>query len=509
MRKVKFEEVATRVNTREDKDNTSLLYYVGGDHIESREMVVHNRGLIEGSTIGPMFYYGFKKGDILLVSRNPHLRKAAVVNFDGICSEKTFVIGTKDEKVLLQRYLAVVVQTDSFWDYCEEHKSGGVNFFVNWSTLAKYEFELPDIEEQRIISDKVWAAYEVKESYRKLISATNEMVKSRFIEEFQGKGYQSQKLSSIAQVVTGSTPSRSVSDYWLNGTHPWVSAQDMSDKFVDASAELVSDLGMATCKLIPAGSLLYVCRGSIGVMSINRIDCATNQSICSAICDVSICKTEYLYYWLLYHEDEINSLGEGTSFKSLSQKTFASLEIQIPPIEEQLRFIEITRQADKSKFNGFKSRFFEQFADLPFDHKWKDVLTIINGKAYGEEYKVSGTYPICGSGGIMGYGEKKLCNRDSIILGRKGNIDKPIYMSEDYWIVDTAFCLSPNTELIHPVYLYHWCKQFDFQKLNKQAVLPSLTRTDLEQIDIQVPEMVEQLAFVAIVRQADKSKYLN
>ena len=158
------------------------------------------------------------------------------------------------------------------------------------------------------------------------------------------------------------------------------------------------------------------------------------------------------------------------------------------------------------RFNH-SSRFFFQFADLPFDHKWKDVLTIINGKAYGEEYKVSGTYPICGSGGIMGYGEKKMCDRDSIILGRKGNIDKPIYMSEDYWIVDTAFCLSPNTELIHPVYLYYWCKQFDFQKLNKQAVLPSLTRSDLEQIDIQVPEMAEQLAFVEIVHQVDKSKF--
>ena len=154
------------------------------------------------------------------------------------------------------------------------------------------------------------------------------------------------------------------------------------------------------------------------------------------------------------------------------------------------------------------SRFFAQFADLPFDHKWKDVLTIINGKAYGDEYNASGTYPICGSGGIMGYGEKKMCNHDSIILGRKGNIDKPIYMSEDYWIVDTAFCLSPNTELIHPIYLYHWCKQFDFQKLNKQAVLPSLTRSDLEQIDIQVPEMAEQLAFVEIVRQVDKSKFI-
>ena len=153
------------------------------------------------------------------------------------------------------------------------------------------------------------------------------------------------------------------------------------------------------------------------------------------------------------------------------------------------------------------SRFFSQFAKLPFDHKWKDVLTIINGKAYGEDYKDAGTYPICGSGGIMGYGEKKMCHHDTIILGRKGNIDKPIYMTEDYWIVDTAFCLSADTELIHPVYLYYWCKQFDFQKLNKQAVLPSLTRSDLEQIDIQVPNMAEQLAFVEVVQQADKSKF--
>lgn len=193
----------------------------------------------------------------------------------------------------------------------------------------------------------------------------------------------------------------------------------------------------------------------------------------------------------------------------IKKDDFLSMPLNLPEKRIQERYFAFFQQADKSKFSDFKSRFFSQFADLPFDHKWKDVLTIINGKAYGEDYKVSGTYPICGSGGIMGYGEKKMCDRDSIILGRKGNIDKPIYMSEDYWIVDTAFCLSPNTELIHPVYLYYWCKQFDFQKLNKQAVLPSLTRSDLEQIDIQVPEMAEQLAFAEIVHQVDKSKYLN
>ena len=154
-----------------------------------------------------------------------------------------------------------------------------------------------------------------------------------------------------------------------------------------------------------------------------------------------------------------------------------------------------------------KSRFFAQFDLLPKDYKWKDVLTIINGKAYGEEYQGVGKYPICGSAGVMGYGNKKLCEHDTIILGRKGNIDKPIYMNEDYWIVDTAFCLLPKRDIIHPVYLYYWCKQFDFQKLNKQAVLPSLTRSDLEQIEIQVPKMEDQMMFVEVVQQADKSKF--
>lgn len=218
---------------------------------------------------------------------------------------------------------------------------------------------------------------------------------------------------------------------------------------------------------------------------------------------------EFISFAINMQKEQLIRRVTGSVVRHLSAKNLASVIIPVPSLEDQVAFVKIIRQADKSKFISFKSRFFSQFGELPFDHKWKDVLTIINGKAYGEEYKDSGPYPICGSGGIMGYGEKKMCDRNTIILGRKGNIDKPIYMTEDYWIVDTAFCLCANTELVHPLYLYYWCKQFDFQKLNKQAVLPSLTRSDLEQIDIQVPEMTEQLAFVEIVRQADKSKYLN
>lgn len=147
------------------------------------------------------------------------------------------------------------------------------------------------------------------------------------------------------------------------------------------------------------------------------------------------------------------------------------------------------------------------FSKYPSETPWHKLLTIINGKVYPEEYNDIGTYPICGSAGVMYYGEKKLCDANTIILGRKGNINRPIYMESDYWIVDTAFCLDVNKSILHPKYFYYWCCQYDFTKLNKQGVLPSLTRKDLEKIEMSVPPMAEQKKFVSIAEQADKSKF--
>ena len=159
MKIVKLGDVASRLNIKVDQSNTNLEYYIGGEHIESREFMIHNRALIKGSTIGYQFQFGFRKGDILFMTKNPHLRKASMVDFNGLCSIATFVIHSNDETVLLQDYLLIEMQTDRVWQYCEDHKSGGVNYFINWGTLAAYEFPLPDLNTQKSVSVKAWAAY--------------------------------------------------------------------------------------------------------------------------------------------------------------------------------------------------------------------------------------------------------------------------------------------------------------------------------------------------------------
>lgn len=184
MTKVKLKDVIKRAQTKVDKDNTNLLYYVGGEHIDSENIRVQKRGLIAGSTIGPMFYYGFKAGDFLLVSRNPHLKKAGLVDFDGICSEKTFVLETSDKKKLLPEFLPFILQNERFWGYAFQHRHGSTNTFINWSTLSNYEFDLPDLETQRKLATVLWSINDTIESYKNLVSATDELVKSQFIELF-------------------------------------------------------------------------------------------------------------------------------------------------------------------------------------------------------------------------------------------------------------------------------------------------------------------------------------
>ena len=153
------------------------------------------------------------------------------------------------------------------------------------------------------------------------------------------------------------------------------------------------------------------------------------------------------------------------------------------------------------------SQFIEMFKGDYQTEKWEDCLSITNGKKYDGDYQEYGSFPICGSGGIMGYGESKFCDKDTVILGRKGNINSPIYMKNDYWIVDTAFSLAVDRQKLQPKYFYFWCKRFDFTKYNKQGVLPSLTKNDLQKIEIPIPPMELQTSFVVMLEQADKSEF--
>ena len=357
MKTVKFSDVVTRANTKEDRFNTDKIYYVGGEHIDSNEMKIEKRGIIAGSTIGPMFYCGFKSGDILFVTRNPHLRKCGVVDFDGICSEKTFVLETKNRDILLQEYLAIVMQSDDFWNYCEENKSGGVNYFLNWSTLAEYEFYLPSLAEQKVLAEKLWAAYEVKQSYLKMIAATEEMVKAKFVEMFGDQNindrcWDESIVKDEFSLSMGKTPSRNNPSYWESGTNKWVSISDMATygRYTGGTQELITDKAVAESgiKMVPHGTIIMSFKLSIGRTAVTSEDIYTNEAI-MAFCDVNEKKFNKTFlYFLIANKNWLLNAKQAVKGQTLNKESIGNAKIIVPPVELQEHFASIYNQADKS-----------------------------------------------------------------------------------------------------------------------------------------------------------------
>ena len=121
-----------------------------------------------------------------------------------------------------------------------------------------------------------------------------------------------------------------------------------------------------------------------------------------------------------------------------------------------------------------------------------DILEIKNGKNQKMVENPNGQYPIYGSGGLMGRADDYLCKANTVVIGRKGSINNPIFVEEPFWNVDTAFGLVADENQIMPKYLYYFCKSFNFERLNKAVTIPSLTKSDLLKIKIDIPNLIDQ-----------------
>ncbi len=366
MERVKLSNVIVRANTKVDKDNTDLIYYVGGEHFESGSITVEQKGTIAGSTIGPMFYYGFKAGQFLLVSRNPHLKKAGVVDFDGICSEKTFVLETADKSLLLPEYLPFVLQNDRFWKYAIEHKHGSTNFFINWATLANYEFDLPSIEEQKRLAAIAWAAHRLKKEYKKLIEATDAFVKSQFIEMF---GDPVKNTMEWPTMTLAHATEAIVSGQCINGDagtlHPGQKAvlkvSAVTYGFFDANEyKVIRDPNHITKGIYPKkGDLLFSranTREYVGATALIEQDYPNlmlPDKLWKLVFKPQI-NPVFAKQFLSHPEVRkvLSSMATGTSgsMYNISMEKLKTLVIIVPEMELQQAFIRFVEQNDKSKF---------------------------------------------------------------------------------------------------------------------------------------------------------------
>ena len=354
---VKFGDIVREVKLNVDRDNNPYEFYVAGEHMDTEDLTIRCKGLFATDDVGPAFTRIFKKGQILYGSRRTYLKKVAVADFDGICSNTTFVLESKNEHVFCQKLLPFIMLTDSFTKWSISHSKGSTNPYILFSDLANYVFELPSLDEQRVLADKLWAAYEVKESYKNLLAQTDKLLHAQFEKMFgdvENTIYDLKDIKSFADCYAGATPSTRVVDYWENGNIPWMSSGEVHQGRVIRTEQYITQKGYDNCstKMVPKHSIVIALAGqgkTRGTVAVTEIDLCTNQSLCAIIPNSTVLP-DYLYYHLKGRYMEIRRLAANADGRGgLNLAIINKIKVIVPPMEKQLEFVSIAEQAEQTK----------------------------------------------------------------------------------------------------------------------------------------------------------------
>jgi len=243
---VTFGEVARNVNINEKEPlKHGITWAVGLEHLDPCSLRITRWDEI---TDGTSFTRRFSKGQILFGKRRAYQRKAALAEFDGICSSDILVFEAKADMVISE-LLPFIVQSDRFFEFAINTSSGSLSPRTKWKDLAAYTFPLPPIDEQRRIAEILWAAEDVIVKSEAFVAETEHykqlMMRDLFSkgighEEFREVrrvgmapiGWEIHRLSDISSVKTGPFGAQlHQEDYVKYGT-PIITVEHLGDNSI-------------------------------------------------------------------------------------------------------------------------------------------------------------------------------------------------------------------------------------------------------------------------------------
>ena len=358
MSKVKLGEVAIE-HKETCKGNKDGYPIVGLEHLVPEEVTL--TAWDEGSD--NTFTKMFRKGNVLFGRRRAYLKKAAVAPFDGICSGDITVIEAIPDRIL-PMLLPFIIQNDELFDFAVGKSAGSLSPRVKWEHLKNYEFELPDMDKQRELAELLWAMDATKKSYQKLIAATDELVKSQFMEQFgdpknNQKGLPVLSIGQFGKAKGGKRLPKGESYADCATNYPYVRVIDMVNHSVNIPAlvYLTQSTHEKIAKYTISSKDVYISiAGTIGQVGAvpDSIDGANlTENAAKIVLDKdSPVDRDYLIWYLSLPAgaEQIEEKTMHTTQPKLALYRIEEIEVLVPPIEEQRSFAAFIRQSNKSKF---------------------------------------------------------------------------------------------------------------------------------------------------------------
>lgn len=341
-RKFRFDQIVFNISERVEPKDTELEVYVGLEHLDPESIHIKRFGKptdVEGTKLKVY------PGDLIFGKRRAYQRKAAIANFEGICSAHAMVLRA-NPKVILPELFPFFIHSDLFMHRAIDISVGSLSPTINWGTLKTQEFLLPPLEQQAKLAELLWAGDVVVREYNKLSycliktlesSRRKHFLDSKMTNKLIKKGFE------ITRIITkGSSPNWQGFNYVSDGTL-FITSENVLNGKLDLSEKKYLPLEfhnkLKNSQLRFGDILINIVGASIGRACIYNLEIENanvNQAVCvfRVIDDIN---PKFILNYLLTKEiqDKLLMQQSNTARANLSLTDFREFDFYCPSIKTQ------------------------------------------------------------------------------------------------------------------------------------------------------------------------------
>lgn len=356
----KLGEVATFINGDRGKNYPSQ-----NDFVKEGIPFINAGHLVDGSVdFSSMNYISEEKyeklgsgkiwnGDLLFCLRGSLGKKAIVENLDKAAIASSLVIVRCID--IFNRYLYYYLDSPIVEDLIFQSNNGSSQSNLSAKSVASFPIPIPPLSVQSSIVSELDCINGIIEKKREQLKELDALAQSIFYDMFgdpiqNEKGWEVKKLGEVAEIIGGSTPKTNDASYW-NGEYFWITPAELDGrKYFYSTSRTLTDDGVksANLQLLPIGTVLLSSRAPIGKVAITCAPMYCNQGFKNIVCSDRL-NNEYVYSFLLYNNDYLNSLGTGATFKEISKRVVSEIPIPLPPLSLQQAFAAKIEAIEKQK----------------------------------------------------------------------------------------------------------------------------------------------------------------
>jgi len=319
----RFEEIASKISETVDPNSTTLETYVGLEHLDAEDLHIRRKGTPDDVSGGKLKCY---PGDVIFGKRRAYQRKAAIVDFEGICSAHAFVFRANAE-IIDPKLFPFFLHSDQFMHRMVDISVGGLSPTINWGDLKHQEFLLPPKDQQAQLAELLWAMDEVIERERDVLDCNVTFSKS-FIHGFLNS-QKNEQLIKLGDVCTPKQWKTIPIKELTNEGYLVYGGNGVIGKYKDYTHE--DSVIAIACRGEYCGNVHYTIPKSY----------VTGNSMCIDNLNTSLFLKKYLFYVLYY--SNLDSIISGSAQPQIIKSDVERFKIATVPINKQ---DEVTKRMD-------------------------------------------------------------------------------------------------------------------------------------------------------------------